>query len=526
MAFNFNPPKKKRLFECENDSDSEDETRTQAARHGLANVWIRFLILEGEENPEALSKISPFAIQKWIKGVTSTGIHSVKKLRSGTFLIECEKEEASRRLRDLKDPSIIGVPAKISPHTTLNSSKGVIRCRDIISLTELEIKEELKDQGVIQVQRVSFTEGSKRVPTSTLFLTFVSSTPPKSVKVGYLSVPVSPFVPAPLRCFKCQQFGHSKNNCRKPELCRNCGKAMHDDQQCSERAKCVNCGGEHPASSKTCSAWIRENEIQKVRTEKKCSFAEAKRIVSSRSSATSSSYVNAALGRQGNGASSNNTTNTGVNSKLEERLLSLLESMDERVKKLETILEILVNQIGKLDKETGSPVSATENRDNSSAASPASKSGSEYHGSKETTLAMENGQPQSTGSTCPSNGKNEDTTMTHSKKQSSQPSSQSCQGSTSCTARAHASSALQGSSSQSSNRSRERCLSRSRERSGPKDDRARNRSRSSGTFGSDGFVNPGPKFSSTARGVKFGDFLTPNQFEVLGDKDEGHMEEG
>ena len=43
--------------------------------------------------------------------------------------------------------------------------------------------------------------------------------------------------------------------------------------------KCVNCNGEHTAYSKNCPRWITENEIQRVRTERKISFPEARKIV-------------------------------------------------------------------------------------------------------------------------------------------------------------------------------------------------------------------------------------------------------
>ena len=43
--------------------------------------------------------------------------------------------------------------------------------------------------------------------------------------------------------------------------------------------KCVNCNGEHTAYSKNCPRWITEKEIQRVPTERKISFPEARKIV-------------------------------------------------------------------------------------------------------------------------------------------------------------------------------------------------------------------------------------------------------
>ena len=89
------------------------------------------------------------------------------------------------------------VQAKI--HKTLNSSKGVIRCKyNMSGMSELEIRDELKDQGVIEVRRVTRTKGRAKVPTNTLFLTFNQPCLPKEIKVGYLKVNVDLLIPNPL----------------------------------------------------------------------------------------------------------------------------------------------------------------------------------------------------------------------------------------------------------------------------------------------------------------------------------------
>ena len=43
--------------------------------------------------------------------------------------------------------------------------------------------------------------------------------------------------------------------------------------------KCVNCEGAHPSSSKDCDVWKTEKQIQKVKTERKISYPDARKIV-------------------------------------------------------------------------------------------------------------------------------------------------------------------------------------------------------------------------------------------------------
>ena len=60
----------------------------------------------------------------------------------------------------------------VSVHKTLNSSCGVIRCRELSDMSEIEIRDELKTQGVVEVHRVTVKKEGKVIPTNTLFLTF------------------------------------------------------------------------------------------------------------------------------------------------------------------------------------------------------------------------------------------------------------------------------------------------------------------------------------------------------------------
>ena len=96
-------------------------------------------------------------------------------------------------------------------------------------MTEVEIRDELKDQGVDGVNRVTSKEG-KVIPTNTLFLTFGSPELPKEITVGYLKVKVALFVPNPMRCFNCSKFGHMSQRCKVAAQCTGCGQDKHEGQ--------------------------------------------------------------------------------------------------------------------------------------------------------------------------------------------------------------------------------------------------------------------------------------------------------
>jgi len=66
----------------------------------------------------------------------------------------------------------------------LNSSKGVVRCRDLKLCTKEEIIRELNAQGVIDSQNITVQEGNGRRQTNTFILTFNTTEPPKYIMVG------------------------------------------------------------------------------------------------------------------------------------------------------------------------------------------------------------------------------------------------------------------------------------------------------------------------------------------------------
>ena len=116
-------------------------------------------------------------------------------------------------------------------------------------------------------------------PSNTFILTFSTPTPPKFVKAAYLHISVNVFVPNPLRCYKCQRFGHGRDACKRPAACARCGGSDHTDTDCHADPHCVNCSGAHTCYSKDCPEGNKQRGISKIKQEKQVSFAEAKQIV-------------------------------------------------------------------------------------------------------------------------------------------------------------------------------------------------------------------------------------------------------
>ncbi|XP_023244843.1 uncharacterized protein LOC111642697 [Centruroides sculpturatus] len=148
-----------------------------------------------------------------------------------------------------------------------------------MSEDESDIQIGLSDQGVTAVRRISIRRDGKLIATKHLILTFNKLTLSSFITAGYLLCPVCPNVPNPLRCFKCQWFGHSQTSCRGKSVCAQCGTEDHVSTECKSTPCCVNCRDAHPSYSWKCPAWQREKEVQRLKTINNISYTEARCMV-------------------------------------------------------------------------------------------------------------------------------------------------------------------------------------------------------------------------------------------------------
>ena len=213
-------PKSENRTRTEDDSDSDTDNELFLTKDN----WPRFIVVKSASEERPLSKLSPFAVQKGFQAIARTlkriarTLKSTKRIRDGSFLVECSRKTQAENL--LKTVNFVDRPVHVSVHKTLNSSRGVIRCWELSDLSDIEIRDKLKTQGVVEVHRVTVKKEGKVIPTNTLFLTFNRPDIPKEIVVGYLKVKVEPFVPSPLRCFNCNKFGHTSQRCRTRAKCQ------------------------------------------------------------------------------------------------------------------------------------------------------------------------------------------------------------------------------------------------------------------------------------------------------------------
>ena len=233
---------------------SREQSDSDSDNGQTSSLFPRFLIVESNDPERPLSKLSPFVIEKVLVSVAGSP-KSVKKLNSGALLVEVEKAKHAENL--LKMTRFFEIPCKCYPHTSLNTSRGIIRCPDLAGVTEEEIVSNLASQHVTAARRITVFRDNVKRNTNTIVLTFNTSILPKWLKVGYLKVLVDMYIANPLQCYACFKYGHHERSCKLHaggELCRRCGITgyTHDESKCPNPIKCVNCGEDHPSTSRAC----------------------------------------------------------------------------------------------------------------------------------------------------------------------------------------------------------------------------------------------------------------------------------
>ena len=236
--------------------------------------WPRYLVMTATDEGKTLSKLSPFAIHKGVKGIAGGDITIKRQFGGDIYLTCCKKSQSDNLLKCVLFGNV--APVVVTQHKSLNTSKGVVRNWELARTDPDEIKENVP--SILDVHRIIIKRNNMEVKTNTLILTFNSPKIPDSLKICYLNIPVTQYVPNPLRCYKCQRFGHVTSKCKHNETCAKCSETGHKDESCTKAFKCINCGESHAAYSKQCAIFKREFDIQSIRVSRNISFFEARKV--------------------------------------------------------------------------------------------------------------------------------------------------------------------------------------------------------------------------------------------------------
>ena len=182
----------------------------------------------------------------------------------------------------LKVTGIMSIPVKITrPWSHQKKPAEPKPFRGVILNVDLDIAEEeiVEETCALTAKRIMRMEAGVPVPTTTVALTFATE-PPKDIRMGFMRYRVCHYIPTPIRCGRCQRFGHPTSVCHsKQPRCVRCGEA-HSFDDCpkkeeGQQARCANCGGNHSAAYRGCRRYQEVREALKIVGRERVSYADA-----------------------------------------------------------------------------------------------------------------------------------------------------------------------------------------------------------------------------------------------------------
>lgn len=204
-----------------------------------------FKIIVRFKDGNDIRKIRPVVLTRGLKEEVGE-IVMAKVLADGGLLIQCKDEGQRGKAMKLKKVCNIVVESV----KKLNDGpfvRGVIYDIPVEENVE-EPRASMKGGKIIGIKRLQARRAGERVDSLSVLLDFEERVLPDSVPVGYLRYRVRAYVPPPLRCYKCQKYGHIAAACKGKQRCGKCG-GEHDfgkceagtDQMCKLR-RCTQCG--------------------------------------------------------------------------------------------------------------------------------------------------------------------------------------------------------------------------------------------------------------------------------------------
>ncbi|XP_058817441.1 uncharacterized protein LOC131680749 [Topomyia yanbarensis] len=165
---------------------------------------------------------------------------------------------------------------EVTEHPSLNYSRCIVNCPEVTQMSQEELLAELAPQGVIAVRRFTRMIDNARVNTPTIVLTMKGTTWPQYIFFGALRVATRTYFPAPMLCYGCLEYGHTKTRCKDTPKRQKCSASDHTSEDCKGDANCFHCKQGHRPIDRNCPVYKKENEIIRIKVEQGLSFPEAK----------------------------------------------------------------------------------------------------------------------------------------------------------------------------------------------------------------------------------------------------------
>lgn len=216
-----------------------------------------------------------------LSSLIKTGLSSeeftIKIITRNQLKLNCSTIDAYKRLMTIvRENNLIG-------HTFTRKDTRPYRIviRNLHPSTPVEaIREAIEQSGnTVRGEIINARFGPNKTPLSTFFVNIEPHPNNSDVKKILFIYNTRVIIEDPIKkttvpqCKRCQQYGHTKNNCLRPYRCVKCAEG-HNTTDCPKKdrntpAKCCLCLGHHPANYKGCQVFIEINKRKNNNIQKK-----------------------------------------------------------------------------------------------------------------------------------------------------------------------------------------------------------------------------------------------------------------
>lgn len=229
-----------------------------------------------------LEKIKEVTLARDLKKVGISNIHNIYKINDNIMKIVFKDKTNANKTIDINSTSNYNYEFYIPEMYT--TTYGVIRGVELeIDIQEIidNIKAEVQITSIERLKTFDVTTKQLK-ETATIKIGFRASYLPRRIILfDGLIKEVNFFLPRPMFCTSCVNYGHMKKKCRsKIKRCPICGDDISDnDQHTCLGPNCRFCITNHTTNSKDCEERKIQIKIRNTMTIKKTTYRDAKKAV-------------------------------------------------------------------------------------------------------------------------------------------------------------------------------------------------------------------------------------------------------
>jgi len=178
------------------------------------------------------SSLKPLSVCSWQRFTQCSRFHQNSRVTQ-QMVISLWNSFCHLELHSQQAQQLGWLPCQYQPSRNSQHLQGSHQVCCACWLRQKKLSESWNPKGFQRLINTTIKDDSGGRRNNTFIITFKTPAVPKYLNIGYIRVPVSVYIPNPLRCFNCQKFGHTKNACKVND-CATCGQIGHNNSKCTK----------------------------------------------------------------------------------------------------------------------------------------------------------------------------------------------------------------------------------------------------------------------------------------------------